>query len=162
MKTIQLTKGARAIVDNEDYDYLSQFHWHLHNQGYATRSHVYYRDGKKVNSKIYMHRDITTVQQGYDIDHVNHNKLDNRRCNLRICTRSQNMLNSKKHKDAMSSKFKGIYYEKRRKHFVVRIRLNGRTEYIGSFQSETVAALAYNQAVQTYHQEFALLNKIAA
>lgn len=76
---------AFAIVDDKDFDSVSIHKWHLNPYGYAAC-----KIGKKT---ILMHRLIMVVQSGLDVDHRNHLKLDNRRCNLRICTRSENNRN---------------------------------------------------------------------
>lgn len=84
MKTIELSDGYLTIVDDEDYEYLNQFNWQHSN--YACR-------GIRINKKltvIQMHRVIMNAPKGMVVDHINHNKLDNRRSNLRIVTTAEN------------------------------------------------------------------------
>jgi hypothetical protein len=93
MALIELTKGAFAIVDDDDVELLSRFSWQLNCQGYATanvgigRAHVTHER---------MHRLIMRPPDGIDVDHINGNRLDNRKCNLRLATRQQNLRNSKR------------------------------------------------------------------
>ena len=91
MKKIKLSKGKYALVDDKDYDQLSKVSWHF-NDLYATRGLV--SDGKL--KTIYLHRFIANTPKGMETDHINQNKLDNRRENLRICTSSQNRTNKGK------------------------------------------------------------------
>ncbi len=94
MKTIPLTQGKIAIVDDSDYEYLSQWKWH-YNSGYAER-------GKH----IHMHRVVLGTSQ--TVDHINGETLDNRRSNLRPINHSTNAMNMRKHKGA--SKYKGVSF----------------------------------------------------
>lgn len=89
MKYIELTQGKRAIVDDEDYDWLSQYKW-FYDTGYAvTKKHI---DGRR---KTKMHRLINQTPNGLDTDHINRNRLDNRRSNLRTVTHQQNLYNNR-------------------------------------------------------------------
>src|SRR4030065_939634 len=90
MKEIKLTKGKVAIVDDEDYDWLMQWKWRINSIGYAMRTVK--KNGKA--RKIFMHRVILNTPSDMCSDHANHNRLDNRRCNLRICTKQQNQANA--------------------------------------------------------------------
>lgn len=97
MKLINITQGKQAIVDNEDFDYLNQFHWFFGSKGYALRRlKTKYRE---TQHKMSMHREVMKeiISNSKDkrlcIDHINHNKLDNRKENLRLVTQSVNCLN---------------------------------------------------------------------
>jgi len=88
---IPLTKGAVAIVDEEDYEIVSQYKWHLSSTGYAVwRGNI---DGNK--KTVRMHRLITSAPDGLIVDHLNRNPLDNRKSNLRVCTQKENAKNRK-------------------------------------------------------------------
>lgn len=140
MKLIALTQGAFAIVDDADYPRLVQFKWHLHNCGYAGRNGC---EGEK--PYVLMHQEILgCAPNGMETDHVNQNKLDNRRVNLRHCALSLNRLNSKVRIDN-SSGFKGVHFCNRRKHYVAQIRINGRCKYLGSYDDPTEASIVYGQ-----------------
>lgn len=96
MKQIALTQGKFAIVDNSDYGMLSQFKWQYlpAGNGYAKRAvQIKLEKHKYKVITVLMHRLILNAPEGVEIDHINRNSLDNRRCNLRICDRSTNMLN---------------------------------------------------------------------
>jgi len=84
-KRIGLSRGASAVVDADDYEYLAQFNWHLSDQGYAL--------GTINKKRVRMHRIVNDTPDGFETDHINRNKLDNRRSNLRTATRSENTLN---------------------------------------------------------------------
>ena len=159
MKEIPLTQGEFAIVDDVDYDWLSQWKWHARKEGlnfYAARN----PPKKSGNTaKIYMSRQILRLHCGdsRESDHINHNTLDNRRGELRICTHQQNLRNRKSFPNK-TSRFKGVNWCKRLKNWQVAIRATGKTIYLGRFKDEKEAALAYNKAAKKYYGEFAYLN----
>lgn len=159
MKKIQLTQGKAAIVDDEDYDRLAIHSWCISkcsNTNYALRGH-------KVKGKchsVLMHREIMNATDGVEVDHINGNGIDNRKCNLRFVTSSQNKFNQKKQQRKTSSKYKGVYYHKRDKAWIARIQLYGCPQYLGNYATEKEAALAYNKAAVNYYGEYARLNKI--
>jgi hypothetical protein len=90
MKELHLTKGFVALVDDEDYYYLSNWQWHIDEQGYAVRGNQWH--GKYITH--YMHREVLKARAGQIVDHINRNKLDNQKRNLRKCSHRQNMANS--------------------------------------------------------------------
>ncbi len=155
MKTIPLTKGAVAIVDDEDYPRLSAYKWHLAGSGYAVRF-----EGARGHQKaIYLHRQLIGAEKGQEVDHVNTDKLDDRRCNLRICTRSQNMINTIL-RVTNKSGFKGVHWLKRERKWYASIRVSYRKVPLGYFDNPTDAARAYNAGAIKYFGEFAHLNVI--
>ena len=158
MKIIELTKGKKAFVDDADYEYLMQWKWGLSNN-YATRKmHLGYVDRKRKVATIYMHRVVNQTPDGFDTDHINGDKLDNRKENLRTATPSQNKYNIGA--KGGSSKYKGVSYSKQRGKWVENIRKENKVTYLGCFENEDDAALAYNQKANEFHGEFALLNEI--
>jgi hypothetical protein len=112
-----------------------------------------------------MHRMITRAPQGIQVDHINRNRLDNRRENLRFVTDSQQSINRGKvmicKGRVATSKYKGVYWEKNSRKFRVRISFNGKRIQVGYFTSEVEAALAYNDAIQRFYGEYAALNQVA-
>lgn len=156
MKRIPLSQGKYAIVDDEDYDFLSKWKWYYCGNGCAMRDE---RNGKRCKriARI-MHREIMKAKKGKDVDHVNHDRIDNRKCNLRICERWQNNGNALMR--GGSSKYKGVCWDKFTKNWKAYIRKHNRDVHIGRFVSETDAAIAYNHAAKEHFGEFALLNKI--
>lgn len=166
MKKIKLTQGKYALVDNEDFESLNQFKWFYadgegNRQGYAVRS-VY--QGKNSNPKtIKMHRVILKVKLATEFcDHINNDKLDNRKSNLRIATRSQNGINRLKFfTQRMTSIYKGVYYDKSGKgRWRALIRKNNKNINIGSFKTEKEAASAYNNLAKKHFGDFAFLNQL--
>lgn len=150
MKYIELHGGHRALVDDEDYDYLNQFSWRVH-LGYAIRS---YRENGK-SKTISMHIEIMRTPKGFVTDHINEDRLDNRRINLRIATRLQNSQWTKK-TPSNNTKFKGII--RQGKGWKTRFQFNGKRVVISSFPNEHLAALAYDLWATDVFGEFAKTN----
>ncbi len=158
MKTIPLTQGQFAIVDNEDFEHLNQYKWYAFRRSEAYSYYAIRNVGRKPNRHSErMHNRIMNAPDGMEIDHRNHNSLDNRRCNLRICTRSQNMGNTRGCKHH-SSKFKGVSWNKENKNWRAIIGFNYKQINIGSFAIEADAAKAYDRKAKELFGEFANLN----
>jgi HNH endonuclease/AP2 domain len=154
MKYIELTRGYQAIVDDDDYEDLVKYNWHHHKNGYAMRH-------ERVNGKrvpIRMHRVVISAPDGYDVDHKNGDKLDNRKANLRLATRSQNNYNKGVQSNS-SSGFKGVSWSKQRNKWRARIHVDKKEINLGFFEYQIDAAFAYNEAAIKYHGEFAKLNE---
>ena len=152
MKEIPLTKGAVAIVDDDMYEYLNQFHWYLNTEGYAIR------ETWKPKTRIRMHREILGTPPGMDTDHINNNRLDNRRENLRVCTRTQNLQNSSLRSDSTSG-YKGVSWFKPAKMWKAQIKI-GKRVIAKYFKTPLEAAKAYNEMATEYFGKFAKLNEI--
>lgn len=144
-----------VLVDDKDYDYLSQFNWSLlkdENTFYASR-----RCGKK---RLKMHREILGISDpNIKIDHKDLNGLNNQRNNLRLATNSQNNRNRRSYKNS-SSKYLGVTWRKHSTAWEASIKSDGKNNYLGHFKNEIDAALAYNNAAKKLHGEFANLNNI--
>jgi hypothetical protein len=154
MKEIKLTQGQLAIVDDEDFDLVKDYRWYYH-KGYAVRN-----DWKN-HREIALHRVISNPEVNMVVDHINRNTLDNRRDNLRICTRAQNCQNHKKyvrHGRPTSSTYKGVSFNKISNQWHAYISANAQKRLVGSFRSERHAAMAYDIAARDLHKEFASLN----
>lgn len=150
MKKIPLTKGYFVAVDDEDYDYLMQWKWCFH-KGYAVRN----AGGRKY---ILMHRIINETPDGYQTDHVNMDKLDNRRCNLRSVTRGENNLNRPAARNS-TSKYKGVCWDKLQNKWHAQIKPLGLPRMtLGYFTCEVNAAQAYNLASAIYNGDKARIN----
>lgn len=106
-----------------------------------------------------MHKIILQTKKGFDIDHINGNKLDNRRCNLRQASRTQNILNRPMQTNNKTG-FKGVHYDRSRCKFKADIGINGKSKFIGRFNTAIEAAKAYNEMAKKHYGEFALLNEI--
>ena len=161
MKTIPLTQGKFAIVDDEDYEELNKYKWHAIKDDhtyYAART-VYLGGGRKNRKRriIQMHRQILQALPEQQIDHKNGNGLNNRRCNIRFCTHSQNQQNQRAQK-SKSSKYKGIYWHKRDKKWATMIQYNKKRIHLGYFDNEIKAAKAYDKKAKELFGEFANCN----
>jgi len=152
-KYIPLTRGLYAIVDETDYEWLNQWKWCADKKGYAVRG-IILKNGK--TKIIKMHRLIMNAPDGADVDHINGKFSDNRRCNLRLCSRQQNLQNRKGYKNKKSCKYKGVY--KSKKKWQVLISVNKKLLHIGMYSTSLEGAIAYDKAAIKYHKEFALLN----
>ena len=155
MRTIPLTRGKVAIVDDEDFERFGGFKWYAdkRNAWYARRAF-----GPRSHRKsVYMHRQILNAPPSLECDHINGNGLDNRRCNLRLCTRSQNNMN--RHRSCGgSSRFKGVGRHNPRNKWRAYIGDNGKLHHLGLFANEIDAAHAYDNAATELFGEFASLN----
>lgn len=160
MKEIKLSQGRVAYVDDEDYEYLSQWRWFAHRDGktfYAGRSAMV--NGKR--KQLWMHREIKNTPLGMEVDHIDHNGLNNQKENLRNCTRFQNAKNTTTHSE---TGYLGVsFYDfnrKKSKPYRATIWVNGENIHLGTFATPISAAIAYNEAAIKYHGEFANLNLI--
>jgi hypothetical protein len=155
-KHIELTKGAVAIVDDDDYEELSKYKWFLHKDGYAVRN---IRLGVNKRTAEMMHRVIMKTPKGLEVDHIDGNKLNNCKANLRNCTHKQNMGNLKKRSNG-KSKYKGVSRVTGSNKWQSYVLHQGETIYFGVYSSEKDAASVYNDwAIKTFG-EFASLNDI--
>jgi len=156
MKEIPLTQGRVAIVDDRDHERLvAMGNWYA-----ATTRPGHFVALTWLNRKnARMHRIILNAPQGLDVDHINHNTLDNQRHNLRLCTHRQNLQNQLKQK-GRSSKHKGVYWHKNNKRWVAKIKINGLIKSLGCFGNEDDAGNAYNEAAKEHFGEFAYLNDL--
>ncbi len=147
-RTIALSRGQSAIVDEDDYERLNRHKWYCTSGGYAARS-VW----SKPRRIVYMHREILGLDENTEVDHWNRNTLDNRKANLRRCTSSQNKRNTR-HINKLG--FKGVQRSHRR--FSAHIWLNARHVYLGGYDTAVEAAFAYDTAALEQFGAFALLN----
>jgi len=151
-KLIPLTQGKFAIVDAADYDWLNQYKWHV-----KEHKHTSYAETQKKGKLIKMHRLITGAPSHLFVDHRDLNGLNNRRSNLRLCTRAENIHNQRPRKGG-TSKYKGVYLKKLVRKFVAQISMNGKKRTIGYFGDEIEAAISYDIKAMELFGEFAYLN----
>lgn len=148
MKIIELTQGKITFVDDEDFEWLSQWKWY-YNQGYAVR---------KTSPKILMHREIVNAPDGKQVDHINRNGLDNRKNNLRICTLQENRRNKKLYKNNKSG-HRGVWFFKHKtcnyQKWMAYITHKGKRIFLGHFDNKEDAIKVRLKAEKKYFGEFA-------
>ncbi len=160
MKYIPLTQGKSAVVNDNDYKKVCGIRWYAWfnpstKSFYAVVSVM--KDGKK--RTIYLHRFLMNPPEGKVVDHKNHDTLDNRRSNLRICTQQDNIRSARQRKN--SSGFKGVYWNPVRNKWQARIHDTGKKAiHLGLFLEKNAAAKAYNIAAKKLFGKFCNLNKI--
>jgi len=146
----------QCLIDTTDYDQVKGFRWCAWRHGRtfcAATTRVKKRGGR---TTAYLHRLLFPGVA--EIDHRNGDPLDNRRSNLRPASRAQNNANTRKYKNGMTSRFKGVCFDKFQANFRATIQVNRRQLCLGRFDSEEEAARAYNRAALEHFGEFARLN----
>lgn len=161
MKEMFLTKGQIALIDDEDFEKLSQWSWYAHSNPVSNTSYAARGTFINYKNKLYlMHRQILGITDPkISVDHADGNGLNNQKSNLRICTHSQNMCNTSKRKNT-TSRFKGVSWCSDRNKWEVEVRVDNKRLRVGRYENEIEAALAYNVTASFAHREFARLNVV--
>ncbi len=150
---LKITGGHVVLIDEEDLGLINSYNkWKLSKRGYP-------QSRKMINYKTkytYMHRLIMNCPEGSQVDHINGNKLDNRKCNLRICAHKDNCKNRPKPINNTSG-HKGVSFSKCRNKWIAVIVSNKKRYYLGSFVNKEDAILAYRSACLEMHGEYANL-----
>lgn len=160
MKTIELTRGKVAIVDDSDYVWLSQYNWYAYACGdhwVAARNQSLPKGSARVQQIITMHREILGLKKGDGkvCDHKDHDPLIIQRINLRVCTTKDNVRNRRSARNS-SSKYLGVARSQSKKSpWQAQIRVDGKLIYLGSFVSEDEAAKVYDKKALELFGEFA-------
>ncbi len=149
---ISLRGDAVALVDDDDWFLALEHDWFRDDNGYAAMI----REGHIER----MHRIIVDAQPGELVDHINGDRLDNRRANLRVCSNRENQRNRPKPKTTakVASRFKGVSWDKCNRTWRAKIVVDGRQLHLGTFADETEAAAAYDQAARIHFGDFAWTN----
>lgn len=150
MKQIKLSNGRFTITDDDCDTSIEAMNWRESSWGYAIASLP--RNGGK-QKIVFMHRLIAKPPIGFEVDHVNGDRLDNRRLNLRVVTRAQNSYN--RFKNTNKHGFKGVHFHKTRKMFEAKIRHQGREKFIGWYTNPEEASAAYAQKAIELRGEYA-------
>lgn len=158
---IPLTRSQFAVVDEEDLSKVEHLRWYAISGAYTSYAgHACRRqNGRQIHLR--MHRVILGSPQGVEVDHINGDGLDNRRKNLRLCSHTENVRNSRSYRGA--SVYKGVgrntYTSVRGwRKWVAKIRVNKHLLWLGTFDTEADAARAYDCAAQKHFGEFARPN----
>jgi hypothetical protein len=157
MKPIYMSNSiSPTFVDDEDFPLLNRYTWHVDPKGYVVTS-LY-------GTTVRLHRFILNPPNNVQIDHINGDKLNNCKENLRLATNTENQRNVPKRKEInkkpTSSKYKGVYFRKDAKKWVARIAVDGERIHLGMYDNEEKAARMYNAWAKDYFGEFAVLNQI--
>jgi len=152
---ISLTK---CVIIDKEFEYLKNHKWHIDANGYVRRRHIAgslgkYGIRKHINKFKYLHHEILPKKSYMMVDHINGDILDNRKCNLRYATASQNCQNSK---PSRGRKYKGTHKTPSGKYSA-----SVSHKYLGTFLTEEEAALKYNEEASKLYGEFARLNVIS-
>jgi hypothetical protein len=161
MSQLLLHDGRITLVDPWVFNWAQWMSWHVNKSvrnkiGYVTST---VRHHSKGTDRLYLHRLIVNPPDGFAVDHINGDTLDNRCCNLRMASLAQNMANRTSRQDRLS-RFKGLNWDRQYSRWIVRISVNKRRIIVGYFTDEVDAARAYNEAAKIHHGEFALLNEV--
>lgn len=157
MKEIKITRNRVALVDDEDYGYLNQHKWTAQRN---RNGGVYYAVRRIGNKHISMHRVIMKITDPkIFVDHIDHEGLNNRKYNLRLCSNSDNKKNVRS-RIGSTSKYLGVNWHKPLNKWRAGIKFNGKNIHLGYSHDEKEAALLYNKFAKKYHGEFANLNSI--
>ena len=153
-------RNLYAVIDNEDYDLIKDYRWSPELNGRTFRTQAW---DKYCGKNVRMHRLIVKCPENMEIDHIDHDPLNNRKSNLRIVTHAQNSKNCSPRIINMYSKYKGVTYLKsgqRKKRWMARIRTDYKEIFLGYFDTEKEAMDIYDKASGKYHGKHGLGNVI--
>lgn len=161
--------GLVTLLDDDFYDFLMLHHSHVRwNPAFDTRTtYVTSKGTRRAPKTLCLHRlilgaqawDGTNLLPGIEVDHIDHDGLNNLRSNLRLATKSQNMANQQARSNC-TSQYKGVHWDKYNHKWFAMAKMNTVAHYLGRFDSEIAAAQAYNAFLLRHHGEFALVNKL--
>lgn len=137
-----LSSSIKVLIDKDDYTKVTKFKWYYSSNGYIMS-----------DTRLYLHRYILNAPKGLEVDHINHNKFDNRKCNLRLCTRSQNSRN-KKYQSNSKTQVKGVYLCKTTGKYACELHIEGKRIWLGRYSSLEEARLIRKQAEIKYFGEY--------
>lgn len=151
-----------VMVDDTDYDEVMKYKWYVYKS-----KETYYVRGRQAKKQVHLHRYLLGLTNPkIQIDHRDHNGLNNQRDNLRIATNQQNQFNRQKTKlikgMTPTSLYKGVSWKKSHKKWYAQIQTNGKTKHIGLFTDEYEAHLAYNSAAEKIQGEYKYKKSIKA
>ena len=154
MKQIKLTQGVVARIDDDDYEKFGAFNWHNH-EGYGARM----VGGRKNRKMLRLHREIMQAPADMEVDHIDGDRTNCQKSNMRLVPRWLNRLNLPLYKNSKSG-YKGVTWHGQTPKWVASIRFRGKQIHIGLFENKHDAAIAYNACAMKLFGEFARLNSI--
>ncbi len=159
MKRIPLTQGKFALVDDEDFDKVSQHKWSARKTGYVwyAMTNIPTRNTKRRQKLLLMHRFIIKTPTGMETDHKDRDGLNNQKSNLRWATSAQNSAN-KKRQENNTSGYRGVSWKTQNNKWQAAIQYCRKCLYIGLFDTKEEAAKAYNSKAKELHGEYARIN----
>ena len=161
-----------VLYDAEDHDKVSAYRWRVQKDSstkhkFYVKTHIPHPDGgwycspnghkRRRRTILQIHRLIMDAPKGMDVDHINGNPLDNRKSNLRICSRAENLRNRGANKNNTSG-YKGVSWHKRNKKWACQIKHNYKKIHVGNYATPEEAARAYDKKAKELHGEYAYLN----
>lgn len=150
MKKLPLSQGKYALVDDEDFEFLNKWHW-SYSRHHTSGGTVLRNDKGKM---IKLHRQIMGAKSGQQVDHINRDRLDNRRSNLRFCDNSQNRANSKIRKDNQSG-YAGVHFNKDKKKWQAILYFHSKKYFLGYFTDKNNAIKARQEAESKIFKDYA-------
>lgn len=144
---LAVSSGLDVTIDAEDWSLVEGKCIYILKLGYVVV--------RKNGITKYLHRVVMSPAQGQEVDHINCNRLDNRKPNLRACSRIENARNLRRERANNTSGFKGVHYSTANRKWVARICVNFKTKYLGYYSTAEQAHEAYWKAAQKEFGEFA-------
>lgn len=151
------TKNRKEILVDDGFMLPIGYRINVASTGYARllkSTGKKHPSGAYIYDEIYLHRYIMKPRKGYQVDHINGNRLDNRKENLRICVNGSNSRN----KGQFSGAYKGVHFASKQNKWVAQITKNYKMHHLGTFVSPEDAAIAYNKAAKRLHGKYAFIN----
>ena len=150
---IKLGLSRFTEVDEDDFEHLNQWTWSFDGRYAYRKEWLPPVNGKQKYRKIYMQKAVNKTPEGMDTDHINRDKLDNRKVNLRSASRGENEMNKPK-QSGRSSKYRGVCWHAQRGKWKAEIRVKGVRKHLGVFLCEEDAAKAYDAVAMVAFGEF--------
>lgn len=148
---IELSRGLKTLIDDEDFERVSKHKWYSHD----TKS-GFYAATNIARKCVYLHTFLMCSPKGKEVDHINGNKLDNRKENLRLVTHQQNSFNSESRKELP----KGVCFDKQTGKYIAQIMYNGKNIKIGRFKTILEASQEYDKKAHILFGEYARLENM--
>lgn len=153
MKTLRLSRGFEAKVDDAVFRWASQFRWSV-----SPAKHTYYAYRKRERKNVYLHREILGNPEGREVDHVDGDGLNNQRENLRVVTHAGNAMARQSHRSGKTSVFRGVRFHQPSRKWTAQIKVDGANRWLGGFDREEEAARRYDEAALHYFGSLASPN----